>query len=354
MKEKLYFTATGIGSMPFDESETAIGLIATNLNKIPHWPQLPKRSDKEHFVFQYLAPLVKIGLITVVEEKAPFIDGEAEDFPDKLTAFYELYLRAEEGEAEALQEFAFPKESAAGFYAFCEAVKHGEFPEAEFYKGQISGPLSVALNLTDQNRRSVYYDMQLRDVVIKTLALQAKWQAKTLSGLGKKAIIFIDDPSLYALGASTHITISKEEVVAELEDVISAIKETGALAGVHSCANVDWPVLLNSKIDFLSFDAYGYFDNLLIYPEEIINFLQRGGTLAWGIVPTSEEIFTEDAEKLKTKLEAQIAALVAKDVPEDLIYSNAVLTPSCGTGSLSPEMATKIYETLGQLNKLMK
>lgn len=353
MTEKLNFATTGIGSMPFSEPQAAIDLIATHIPMIPHWPQLPKRSAKEHFVFQYLAPLVKIGLITVVEEKAPYIDVEAEDFPNKLTAFYELYLRAEEGEAKALQEFSFPKESAEGFYAFCQAVKNGVFPKAKYFKGHISGSLSVALNLTDQNRRAVYYDLQLRDVIIKTLALHARWQAKTLSDLGKTAIIFIDDPSLYALGASTHITITKEEVIAELQDIINAIKETGALVGVHSCANVDWPLLLNSEIDFLSFDAYSYFDNLLIYPEEIKAFLEKGRILAWGIVPTSEEIFTEDAERLKIKLDAQITALVAKGVSRDLIMSNALLTPSCGTGALTSEIATKIYETLGKLNQML-
>ena len=349
MNEELKFTATGIGCMPFLETESTLSLIGKSLPLLPHWPQLPKRGEQEHFIFQYLAPLVKLGLIAIEEGKAPYMNSEYADLPEKLTAFYELYLSVEAGDEEALEAFAFPPDSAIGFYAFCEAVQNNEFPYAKFLKGQISGPLSVALTLTDQDRRSVYYDSQFRDVIVKTLALHTKWQAKKLGGLGKQAIIFIDDPSLYALGASSHITLTKEEVTEELKTVIDAAKDEGSLVGVHSCANVDWSLLLTIGIDFLSFDAYGYFDNLLLYGDDITAFLKQGGTLAWGIVPTSEAIFDETAETLYIRLLSHIDALAAKGVPRELILSNAVLTPSCGTGTLSIETAERIYKVLSEL-----
>jgi len=40
-------------------------------------------------------------------------------------------------------------------------------------KGQVTGPFTLGTNLLDQDRRCSYYDDQLRDVIVKTVALKA-------------------------------------------------------------------------------------------------------------------------------------------------------------------------------------
>ncbi|BBO91851.1 hypothetical protein [Desulfosarcina ovata] len=53
--------ATGIGSLPFTDTQTALSLIAEHLPEIPHWPQLPQRGRCEHFIHQFLQPMVACG-----------------------------------------------------------------------------------------------------------------------------------------------------------------------------------------------------------------------------------------------------------------------------------------------------
>jgi hypothetical protein len=56
--------ATGIGSLPFVDPEEALDLISGELPDMPHWPQLPQRGEREHFVYQFLQPLVDCGILT--------------------------------------------------------------------------------------------------------------------------------------------------------------------------------------------------------------------------------------------------------------------------------------------------
>ncbi|MCK7469495.1 MAG: hypothetical protein MZU95_00855 [Desulfomicrobium escambiense] len=82
--------------------------------------------------------------------------------------------------------------------------------------------------------------------------------------------------------------------------MIDAVHLEGGLAGVHVCANTDWTLVLDSAADILSFDAYAYFDQFVIYREAIRRFLDRGGLIAWGLVPTlsPEDLERETAEAL--------------------------------------------------------
>ena len=47
------FEATGIGSVPFKDPETACGIIFDNFPSIPFWPQLSRRSYHENMYAQY-------------------------------------------------------------------------------------------------------------------------------------------------------------------------------------------------------------------------------------------------------------------------------------------------------------
>ena len=75
-----------------------------------------------------------------------------------------------------------------------------------------------------------------------------------------------------------------------IEETANTVKEAGGISGIHCCGNADWPSVLKSSIDILNFDAYGYFDAFAIYHSEVRGFLEKGGYLAWGIVPTTDAI----------------------------------------------------------------
>ncbi|ACA59956.1 uroporphyrinogen decarboxylase/cobalamine-independent methonine synthase family protein [Candidatus Desulforudis audaxviator] len=342
--------ATGIGSLPYTEPEPALNLIGAYLPAMPHWPQLPLLGPQEGFVLQFLYPLLETGLLERDGDKVYFATG-ATDWPERLAAFYALYLAAEEGDREALERFAIPREAASGFYAFLERAPAGP---AAFVKGQVVGPLTAAFQLTDAGGRPAYYDEQLRDLVVKNLAFQGRWQAEALGGSGGKVLVFVDEPGVSIYGQSTYITVTREMIVEDLEAVVAGIRAVGAKAAIHSCAAVDWSILMDTGAEVLSLDAYGYFDSLLPYRAELDAFLARGGVVAWGIVPTSDRVETETVESLTAMLEAHWKELSDRGIPADRLRRQCLITPSCGAGTLTVALAERIYRLTAGVSEVVR
>lgn len=332
---------TGIGSLPFVEPREALDLVCRYLPFIPHWPQLPRRGNKEDFILQNLSPLLETGVLSRQGDKAYFAT-EAPDWPERLAAFYELYLAAEEGDDEALARFAMPRDAAVGFYAFLENAGNC-LDRAVAVKGQVVGPITVGFGLNDAGRRPAYYEEQLRDVIVKTLALNARWQVRALAQTGKPVLLFIDEPGVSVYGQSSYITVTREMIVSDLKELVGAIGAAGGIAGIHSCAAVDWSILLDAGPRILSFDAYSYFSSLLPYRSVLASFLEDGGVLAWGIVPTSERVLDEDAERLLARLDEQWGELAGRGIDRAALRRQSLITPSCGLGLLSADLAHRIY-----------
>jgi len=122
---------------------------------------------------------------------------------------------------------------------------------------------------------------------------------------------------------------------------------------MHCCGNTEWPILAEAGVDIISFDAYQFGETIAYYPEQIKKFLEDGGVLAWGIVPTSEKIKHETPDSLAKKLEERIKNLASKGIDENLIWERCLLTPSCGTGTLSVESSEKIFNLLSKLSKML-
>lgn len=342
MDNNLTLLTTGVGSLPHLKTKEAVELIRHTFEDIPHWPQLPNQGKNEDMLNQYISPLVKLGLVTAANGQKPFFDTARADWFERVTDFYGSYLEITENRG-SLSLFSFPEDTAHGFYTFLENFAEGIFAGAKFVKGQITGPLTLGLQITDQNKKSAYYSQELREILVKSLTLQAHWQTKELSRLGKPVLVFIDEPGLYAYGQSTFVTLNKNEITDEFNEIVEAIHSAGGLAGIHVCASTDWSIILGSQADILNFDAFGYFTSLTLYIDELKTFLERGGILAWGLVPTSEKVLDLKVEELITNFEQSIDSLVQKGVPKERLRQQALITPSCGVGSCSVALAEKVY-----------
>ncbi len=182
--------------------------------------------------------------------------------------------------------------------------------------------------------------------MVKSLTMKARWQVKELSksAKGAKIIMFIDEPYLSAFG-SAFTQVSREEVIKYLNEVIEGIHKENALSGVHCCGNTDWSVLMDTNIDIISFDAFSFFDGLTLYPEKLNKFFERGGCLAWGIVPSSDLINSETVESLTGNFTDKVQQLIKKGITAEAVKNRYIITPSCGVGSLSEELAEKIIVT---------
>jgi hypothetical protein len=186
--------------------------------------------------------------------------------------------------------------------------------------------------------------------------MKAKWQIALLQKLGAPVIMFLDEPALAGFGSSAFISISAELVGRLLGEVIDAVHQAGALAGIHVCANTDWSLAFDSPVDIINLDAYNYFDKFAIYNKELQRFIERGGIVAWGMTPTGDvrSIHSETAETLAEKWMGCAEALVTPEFPRERILAHSLFTPTCGCGTLSEADAERVVEVTGQLGQIMK
>ncbi|SPD73237.1 conserved hypothetical protein [uncultured Desulfobacterium sp.] len=334
--------ATGIGSLPFTDPDEAVGFVIRYFSRAPHWPQMPRRGSEEYFVFQFLQPLVDSGLL-IVKGDSYFFDASRPDWPERLTDFYSICLAAESGDALALAKFLPPVRAARGFHAFLAHLEKMDFDNVLFVKGQIAGPLTVGLNLKDQEGRFSYYNDELRDVIVRTLALNSRSQARALSQFGRQAVIFVDEPAVSAYGTRDHLTMTKEMIIEDINAIFRAVFLENALTGVHACEAIDWSILLETHMQILSLDAYRFGQSLGYYLQQVNDFLNRGGSVAWGIVPTLDDPFKETPDSLLDRLKGLLSQLVCCGPDIDLVIRQSLITPACGAGLLSVDWTQRIY-----------
>lgn len=346
MDFKPHFLTTQIGSMPYPDG-TAICERLVSILDIPAWPQLPRRSFRESMYVQYSQALPGI----VIDEGKEKINFDTEkDISPALEEFYAHYL------AEEVDCFGLKPDYAAGFYTMLDTLRNSP---GEWAKGQVTGPISFGLTVTDQNLRASLYDDMLADAIVKNMAMNARWQVRQLHSTRPNVIIFVDEPYLASFG-SAYISLSREQVITILDEVFAGIHAEGALAGVHCCANTDWSMLLSTKVDILNLDAFGYLENLSLYASDLAAFLDRGGSVAWGIVPTGQEIFEVTAVGLAKRLRDGLEMIGQKgrarglSINPDVFANRSLVTPSCGLGSTTIETTERVLETLVRTSEILK
>jgi hypothetical protein len=248
---------TAIGSMPQEDPDEACRQVASHLSQVPAWPQLPNRSPLENMYLQFSEgfPATVIEGQRLVVESSPRLDS-------LLESLYDSYLKQD------LERYGVSPEYAAGLYAFIawDRLK----PLAA--KGQITGPVTWALGVTDREQRPILYDDVLADAAAKFLHLKATWQERALKRVSPRTMVFVDEPSMSYLG-SGFVSLPGEKVTKLLDEVLSGVSD---IKGIHCCGNTDWSVVLKARTDIVSFDAYEHSQHFSLYPAEVGGFLARG------------------------------------------------------------------------------
>ena len=336
------FVTTGIGSFPHQNEKEVFRLIFQSFPEIPFWPQLPKRSFLEGMVLQYSEgfPSLKWN----EKEQRVWIET-SHGFEKEIEKFYQ---RFEEGD---LEPFQITEGYARGLRILKDLSSKDHRKKIKYIKGQITGPITFGLALAEQDQKPIFYDPSLRDILVKHLSLKARWLEKKYQDIfpGIPTMIFFDEPSLSSFG-SAFSGLNREDVIRSLNECFDAVK---GLKGIHCCGNTDWSVLLSTHLDILSFDAYDYLETLSLYPKDLKAFLERGGILAWGIVPTSEAIIKEDAQSLVKRFKEWVKTLSKKGTDQTLLQ-RAIITPSCGMASLSVPLAEKVCQLTSQVSKRLR
>lgn len=329
------FTTTGIGSLPHADPEEACRFVMQCFD-IPFWPQLPRLSFKETMITQFSEgmPFVKIDdigqNITIVRNKS-----------DELERFYERWSEQ--------TRIAISSDYAEGLHTFVNLAKLKKF---EILKAHITGPVTFTLSVKDGAGRLIYYDEELREIALMTLKAKILWQIDILKPFTKEILFFIDEPVFTAIGSTTYMGVEKSEVLRLLSEIVQTIKDAGAISCIHCCGKADWEMVINSSVDMLSFDAYEYFETFNIYHHAINEFINKGGSLVWGIIPTSDIINDTNFDQIYDRFMNNLLTL-SMHIDKSLIESRSLLSPACGLGSRTLQETTKIGQLLMRLKEEM-
>lgn len=299
---------TAMGILPHLDLVRAIDLALTL--DIPFWPQLPRYSFYEDMYAQ-------------VSEHFPGIrlDEEKQRIQLSLPAFYEeLPVYAQKSADEAFF-FLSPQYSAA-----LQAFLARDFSGYPAIRGQCIGPLSFGLKITTEDLKPIIYNDDVRMFLFDFLARKVNAQVKQLQAVHPNAFVWVDEPGLEILFGS-FTGYPSDRAKADFAGFLAQLK---GYKGVHLCGNPDWSFLLQGlNLDILSVDIFGNGYIFTRYTEEIKAFLEAGGILSWGLVPTlAEELSAEDVFSLVARLESFWMHLEARGVSRELILRQAWLAPA--------------------------
>ncbi len=366
--EKLSLSYTGIGSLPFKDTDApneAMDYVFKCCPNFPYWAQLPHFKKEEDMALQFSEGL--LGLKFDEKECRYFLDDTDEEFflnLETLFVDYETVINSNDLNscAEILDKYKISKPYSNTIDIFLEKLAKisNSNPDnvPNFTKGSVTGPFTFSTSFLDINGKSAYYNETLREVIVKTLSLKALWQIKEFKKASPESIpvIFMDEPSISQVGSCAFVTVKKDDVVQMLKTISDDIKKFDALSGIHCCGKTDWDIAIESGVDIINFDAYFYAQSVGTFAKRLEEFIKKGGLLSFGIVPTldREALSSLTIEKLKEKFEEAMSCLTSKNINRDLILSHCFITPSCGCGSLDIEMAKRALNLCAELSDALK
>lgn len=321
---------TGIGSLPLTSVSSAIQAIAQFSPEVPFWPQLPQLSLSESAIGQGLGCLA--GLIELRKEGYGYQVKSGQ---------IDSVLEALHGSGGALTSI-----NAAGFGAFENALASGLFKSAVAVKGQIEGPITLSAYLFHQGRPFLS-DPTLFAAIAFHVSQMLSWQIERLNSSGLPVVLFVDEPALCLEDSAD--SVSEEQRIDAVAATLENARTRGAYAGLHCCAARPFERMCRAKPDILSFDADERLD-LFFTDWHALDFVQQGGTVAYGLVPTRPGVNAADAASIFIRWLK--AASLAGD--PRTFAQRAMITATCGLGLLEETSIEESFGVAHSISKLVK
>jgi hypothetical protein len=329
--------ATGVGALPHSDPEEACNDVLALFPEFPYVPTLPDRGQLESIVFNDSEQLPG----KLIRDDRLLYDSTT----DHTAAIEQVYLDYMEGN---YAPYALHKEYASGFI---EMMSH-DLSHAKVLKCQVTGPVTFGMQVVDADKRPIYYDAQLADVLSKMIALKARWceeEMKKKTGVAETVVV-LNEPYLASLGSSV-VPVDQEMVRTGWGDIAALVQ--GGL-GIHCCSNTDWEFVMNLMPSIVSIDAYTTAKEFLLYADAIVTYMERGGIVAWGIVPAEYKIFsTETPDRLYERYLA-IRTRLCTRMPEHLFDAQSLITPSCGIRFADRKGAVAIMQTAAEISRRIR
>ena len=313
---------TAIGSLPHHNIDAALDY-SFRLG-IPFLPQIPIRNPWEYMIPQALEglPGLQIEQDGSALVSLPVWESRAKEFGAKLDAA----LRT----PGTLADFE-PSTSVSSLWQpfLWELTERG----MKLAKIQIAGPLTTQWALKARTDASTTLAAErvpeLSAQIYKLALVRSLAMVRRLKAERIQPVIFLDEPALYgwSLQNPKHLLGMQE-----LKVHFQTLRKEGAVTGLHCCSNTDWAQMLGLPIDILSLDTALSLENLLAGGAEALSrFLEKGGRLALGIVPTARSMILHSlrARDLLESVEKTFERTGQSRLLEPVLAS-ALFTPACG------------------------
>lgn len=348
---------TAMGIMPHTDIDRAIEL-ALSLD-IPFFPQLPKVDFHEDMYAQASQNFPGID-VDVAHER---LDFDTTRFQEELTKYMETMADTE--------TFTLTREYSAVYHRFMEK----DLDSYEAIRGQMTGPISFGFKVVDENKKPIIYSDEIRTILFDFLQRKANVQYQELRRKNRNAFVWLDEPGLGWVfsGLSGYLDQQAKD---EYRTFLEGIEGPRAL---HLCANVNLPYLLSLGVEILSFDAYQIEVMPKGYAQAVAEFIQTGGILCWGIVPTDSTGFSaETPDSLARRLTGYWAVVAQNsDIAPERIAEQALIAParcclknigqvgaaeekiprlgeSCGLSSIEEGLVEQAFEYIRGISRILR
>ncbi len=283
--------------------ETALSL------DVPFWPQLPNYSYYEDMYVQASEHFP--GILLDLENRTLRFSMEkfTEELEETLSNFNDPSY------------FDISKTYSSVYHRFLDM----DLADRPAIRGQLEGPISFGFNIQDLNERPILFDDTIRPFMFEFMAKRINVQLDRLKRLNNNAFMFVDEPGLQYLFSA----MSGYNDIKAKEDMELFFAMVERPRGVHLCGNPDWDFLLDMDLDILSLDIYTNAEIFASYASSIKRFLNNGGVIVWGIIPTGFEAFeTENLDSLTKQLENVWHILGKKGIDIPHMLTKSMLSPA--------------------------
>lgn len=220
---------------------------------------------------------------------------------------------------------------------FLTAVHHRTLP----IKLQVTGPLTLGMAL----RAAGAHD----ELAFRVARSAARARALSLLALARAEaseaplVVVVDEPSLVAL-SHAEFPLAAEQAI-DLTSSALATLEPHAVTGLHCCGAVDWRAVLETGPQVLSLPVGAV---SAAATSALVSFLDRGGWIAWGAVPTDGPVGST-CGLLWRRLCDQWSMLEEAGADPQLVRSRTLVTPACGLAQHRVDQALRILDLTAQL-----
>ena len=288
--------ATGIGSLPHCDPGEAVEFVLRHAPRLPFVPSLPARSRREGMIAQ---AATGIAGVTVCADGSLVLDDARID-------------------PEAPLDPSLTGDSYVGLRALLTAVADRPGP----LKVSLTGPVTLGVAL-----HAVGLDAALA-VRVSTAVVRQR-AAALLDHVAQRVpqahvVAFVDEPSLVRC---TDPGFPIDPVAAiDAVSAVLAVLEGRSLTALHCCGAADWRLVLQAGADLLSLPVGAGVERA---GGAVADFLERGGWLAWGAVPTHRPLGST-VERLWRALSLEWCELVRAGADPARVRAQSMITPACG------------------------